>query len=392
MQDYNFDKIISRSGTYSAKWSDEKSDLIPLSVADMDIPAPDFLINALAEVNQKGIYGYTLLSSDWEQTAADWFQRHYNWRPDPAHIVFCPRVVQAVSLYIQNFTQPGDAIVSLSPAYHPISHAVEANHRMLLQSALHYRNQRYEIDFDDLENKFKTACCFILLSPHNPTGTIWSENDLKKITLLAEKYSVFIISDDVHADFIFNHSQHQVISSFCEYVKQNSFICTSPAKTFNMAGLEVANIVIANEKHREKFKSALISAGIHNPGYFSVPAFLAACRHGDNWLAALKTYLAGNRQWVRDFCRRHFPGWTVTAGEGTYMLWIDYRPMAISEEQLRRWFTGLAGVEMSWGSGFGAEGQGFFRVNIAAPRPLLMQAFERIYRTSPYTPGVTPNE
>ncbi len=186
--------------------------------------------------------------------------------------LFCPRVVQAVSLFIQNFTQPGDAIVSLTPAYHPISHAVEVNHRVLLESALLYRDHHYEIDFADLEDKFKMACCFILISPHNPTGTIWSEDNLRKIASLAEKYNIFIISDDVHADFNFSPKQHQTISSISSYVAQNSFICTSPAKTFNMAGLEIANIVIANDKYREQFKLALIAAGIHNPGLF--PLFL----------------------------------------------------------------------------------------------------------------------
>ncbi|WP_253318290.1 hypothetical protein [Citrobacter freundii] len=163
-------------------------------------------------------------------------------------------------------------------------------------------------------------------------------------------------------------------------------------KTFNMAGLEIANIVIANDKYREKFKSALIAAGIHNPGYFSVPAFLCAYRHGDSWLAALKDYLAENRSWVQSFCQTHFPDWVLASGGGTYMLWIDYRAMNISEEQLRHWFVSLAGVEMSWGSDFGDEGLGFFRVNIATPRTILKEAFERIYQSIPYTKGVSLHE
>lgn len=358
----------------------------------MDIPVADFIVSELSVANQKGIYGYTLLSDDWQQVAAQWYQRHYSWKVNPEHIVFCPRVVQAVSLFIQNFTQPGDAIVSLTPAYHPISHAVEVNHRVLLESALLYRDHHYEIDFADLEDKFKMACCFILISPHNPTGTIWSEDNLRKIASLAEKYNVFIISDDVHADFNFTQKQHQTISSISSYVAQNSFICTSPAKTFNMVGLEVANIVIANDKYREQFKLALIAAGIHNPGYFSVPAFLCAYRHGDSWLAALKDYLVENRSWVQSFCQAHFPDWFVASGGGTYMLWIDYRAMNISEEQLRHWFVSLAGVEMSWGSDFGDEGLGFFRVNIATPRSNLTQAFERIYQSIPFTTGVSLHE
>ena len=392
MENYNFDEVISRRGTYSAKWESASPTVIPLSVADMDIAAPDFIIHALAQANQKGIYGYTLLADDWGAVVADWLQRHYAWEVNPQHIVFCPRVVQAVSLYIQNFTRPDDKIVTLTPAYNPICQAVQSNNRMLLQSALIYHQGCYQIDFDDLENKFKSARCFILLSPHNPTGTVWTRRDLIKIAALAEKYGVFIISDDVHADFIFAEGQHQVISSISRYVQQNSFICTSPAKTFNLAGLEVANIVIANDEHRKKFSAALFAAGIHNPGYFAVPAQIAAYRHGDCWLAALKNYLAANRAWVKSFCQRHFPEWHICKGEGTYLLWIDYRQMGISEESLRHWFSTLAGVEMSWGSGFGDEGRGFFRVNIAAPRSLLAEAFERLLRTSPYTSGAKSDE
>lgn len=392
MENYNFNKVVSRRGTYSAKWGNADSTVIPLSVADMDIAAPDFIIHALAKANQKGIYGYTLLGDEWTKIVADWFYRHYAWEVNPQHIVFCPRVVQAISLYIQNFTQPEDKVVTLTPAYNPVCQAVLSNNRTLLQSALTYRQGYYQIDFDDLENKFKTACCFILLSPHNPTGTVWSEYDLRKISALAEEYGVFIISDDVHADFIFAEGQHQVISAVSRYVQQNSFICTSPAKTFNLAGLEVANIVIANDEHRNKFSAALFATGIHNPGYFAVPAQIAAYRHGDLWLTALKTYLAANREWVKSFCQRHFPEWHICSGEGTYLLWIDYRQMAADEEPLRHWFSALAGVEMSWGSGFGDEGRGFFRVNIAAPRPLLIEAFERILRTSPYTSGAKSHE
>lgn len=273
MYQNNFNKLISRQNTYSAKWCNSNENVIPLSVADMDIPAPDFIINELTQFNLKGIYGYTDISCNWNEVAINWFKTQYQWTVAPESIVFCPRVIQAVSLYIQNFTHLGDKITTLSPAYHPISHTVCVNHRDLLESPLIYRDGYYEIDFDDLENKFKQSVCFILLSPHNPTGTVWQQADLIKIAKLAQKYHVFIISDDVHADFVFDDAIYHPISSLNTYVEQHSFICTSPAKTFNLAGLEIANIVIANPEYREKFKQCLIAAGIHNPGYFSVPAF-----------------------------------------------------------------------------------------------------------------------
>ncbi|CAK9886641.1 MAG: Cystathionine beta-lyase PatB [Candidatus Erwinia impunctatus] len=284
--DEAFDRPVSRQGTYSAKWDGKINTspyhLIPLSVADMDLPLPADITSVLSACTQGGIYGYTVLSEDWQQCVAGWMRRHYQWSVAPHHVVFCPRVIQAVSLYIQNFTAPGDAIATLSPTYHPISNAVSVNQRLLLESELRYHAGRYTIDFIDLEEKFRQAKSFIFLSPHNPTGTIWDRYTLQKIAALAEKHQVFIISDDVHADFIFTQHQHQVISTVSDYVKQHSFICTSPAKTFNMAGLEIANIIIANDKHRKKFQHALDAAGIHNPGFLAVPAYRLACQHGDS--------------------------------------------------------------------------------------------------------------
>ncbi|WFC30575.1 aminotransferase class I/II-fold pyridoxal phosphate-dependent enzyme [Proteus mirabilis] len=162
-------------------------------------------------------------------------------------------------------------------------------------------------------------------------------------------------------------------------------MCTSPAKTFNLAGLEIANIVIANPEYREKFKQCLIAAGIHNPGYFSVPAFLQAYTlQGQQWIKELKHYLAENRQWVKEQCARYFPDWVITQSYGTYMLWINYQKMQLTEQQLKHWFVSLAEVEMSWGSGFGAAGDGFFRINIATPRSILETVFTRLIRTSPH--------
>lgn len=384
MSNYNFDLLISRDDTYSAKWQASAQNIIPLSVADMDIPAPMELIAQLTRFNQKGIYGYTDLSPDWAQQVCQWFATQYHWTVPPQHVVFCPRVIQAVSLYIQNFTQPHDAIVALSPGYHPISNAVALNQRRLLESELIYDNGDYHIDFIDLEDKFTQACCFILLSPHNPTGRVWRRDELLKIAKLAEKHQVFIISDEVHADFVFNQAQHQVIATVSDYVQQHSFICTSPAKTFNLAGLEVANIIIANPTTREKFQHCLAAAGIHNPGYFSVPALLCAYQHGEAWLGELKAYLLDNRTLVTHILEQHFPQWVLTKSDGTYLLWVNYQASGITEEQLKHWFVDLAGVEVSWGSDFGAAGQGFFRINIATPRALLSQAMENIISSYPY--------
>ncbi len=380
MKRFSFDDITTRTGTYSAKW-DQHSSLIPLSVADMDIPAPEALIQRLNDFNQKGIYGYTDLSQNWNETVKNWCQRQYQWEIEADWVVFCPRVIQAVSLYLQNFTQPGDRIVTFSPAYHPINNAVIVNQRSLVESELRYDAGKYEIDFADLEEKLVGAKCFILLSPHNPTGIVWSAPILEKLCSLLEKHQVFIISDDVHADFVFNNRHHHVISKVSQYTNNNSLICTSPGKTFNLAGLEIANIIIANPLIRERFKLILEAAGIHNPGYFSVPALDTAYQHCDDWVRALKEYIAANKAYTRDFLLHHFPQLTISDTDGTYLLWVDYRGLGITEPEVRHWFNQLAGVDVSWGSGFGPAGEGFFRINVAAPRQILEQALIKIAAT-----------
>lgn len=379
-QHYDFDKTSDRAGTHSAKWNSQiaESGIIPLSVADMDIPAPPQVINKLAEFNQKGIYGYTDLSTNWNQTVTNWMKRQYQWDIQPDWVVFCPRVIQAVALYIQNFTQYQDKIVVLSPSYGPISNIVSANGRLLVESKLRYQNGGYSIDFDDLDNKLKEAKCFILLSPHNPTGIVWNNNELTEICNLAKKHNIFIISDDVHADFIFNKSKYVPISKFSNYVQNNSLICTSPAKTFNLAGLEIANIIIANSDIRNKFKHALNTAGIHNPGYFSVPALNVAYNDCDGWLNLLKEYINQNKQHARQFLLNHIPALIIPPSDGTYLLWVDYTNLQIDESQLREWFLGRAGIDASFGSGFGCAGHGFFRLNLALPRPILNVALKKL--------------
>ncbi|MEE6076748.1 MalY/PatB family protein [Avibacterium paragallinarum] len=381
MDNLTFDTIIDRSATFSAKWQNqsvEYPDFISMSVADMDLSAPKELVEQLELFNRIGIYGYTLLPANYFDVVRQYLERHYHYVVSNDEIVFCPRIIQAVSIYIREFTQVGEKVCLFTPSYSPIANTVILNDRQILRCPLIYKDNQYAIDFSLLETCFKQAKTFILISPHNPTGRVWITEELQKIAQLAEKYGVFIISDDVHADFTFSAPSHQMIAAMNDYVKEHSMICTSPAKTFNIPGLEISNILISNEKMREKFHRTLLQLGIHNPNYFAVPAIMTAYQHCDIWIEQLKNYIAENKQQAKAFFATEIPQLDVTTSEGTYLLWINYRKLALTEKQLKERLRNVAQVEMAWGTDFGIEGTGFFRMNVAMPRSLLQKALIQV--------------
>ncbi|TCP92126.1 cystathionine beta-lyase [Cricetibacter osteomyelitidis] len=376
-----FDQIIDRTNTLSAKWDSQNrygvNDLTPLSVADMDFSAPPQLVEYLHKQNKLGIYGYSILPNDYYQTIQQYLLRHYQYQTDYEDIVFCPRIIQAVSIYIQYFTKKKDSVCILTPSYSPIFNSITLNNRQVEKCELIYKNKQYHIDFERLAQCFQAAKTFILISPHNPTGTVWSKENLRKISMLAEKYQVFIISDDVHADFDFSGQPHLFISDGSDYVRNHSIICTSPAKSFNIPGLEIANLIIHNSSVRQKFQQIMLQLGMHNPNFFGVHAIEFAYKNCDLWLENLKHYIQGNKAFVRDFFTQALPQLEVTQSAGTYLLWINYEKLNISEEKLKQCLLHQAKVEMSWGSDFG-EVRCFFRMNIALPRSQLKDCLVRI--------------
>lgn len=374
---YNFDVIIDRLNTFSAKWNVD-NDIIPMSVADMDIPAPQIMIDELEKFNRLGIYGYTELPADYYKIISDYIFEQYHYSVLSEKIVFCPRIIQAVSIYIRAFTKETDGICILSPSYSPILNTIKLNDRKLYQCPLVYENRKYHIDFNLLEECFKHSKVFVLISPHNPTGTIWNKGVLIKIINLAKKHNVFIISDDVHADFTLTNDSHYLISSLDEWVVNHSMICLSPAKTFNIPGLEIANLIIENKEIREKFIKEMMALGIHNPNYFSMPAIISLYKYCADWVIYLKEYIKNNKKIVKEFFNEYIPLLDITESDGTYLLWINYKKLSINENELAYWINNLSRVKVSLGSEFGKEGDGFFRMNVAMPREKLLEALNRI--------------
>ncbi|KOP64730.1 aminotransferase class I/II [Bacillus sp. FJAT-18019] len=388
---YNFDKVISRYGTNSAKWDGMAlsmgSDMIALSVADMDLPAPPMVVEKIAEVARHGIYGYTDPFPPYYQAVRNWLDKAYDWQVEQDWIVFCPRIVQAVSVIIQKFTAPGDKILVHTPVYQPVAKAVTINDRVLLESPLKLVNGRYEIDFEDMEQRMQEGVQIVLLiSPHNPVGRVWTRDELERMANLCIRYDALIVSDDIHADFIHEGHEHTIIAKLSEEIANRSIICTSPGKTFNLASLEIANIIIPNETLRDQFKLGLQQAGIHNPTFFSIPALEAAYTSCDEWLTELRAYLKDNIAFARTFIADHMPELEVIEPEGTYLLWVNCMAVSSKEEDLMEWIQNKARVSVSFGSSFGPGGEGYIRVNVAAPRSVLQEGLERLAAAYPIQP------
>lgn len=385
---FNFDKVVSRFGTNCAKWDGMAqsmgSDMIALSVADMDLPAPPMVVDKVAEAARHGIYGYTDPFPPYFEAVRTWLDKAYDWQVEPDWIVFCPRIIQAVSVIIQKFTEIGDQVLIHTPVYQPVAKAVTLNDRILVESPLILTHGRYEIDFEDMERRMREGVKMILLiSPHNPVGRVWTRDELERMAELCIRYDALIVSDDIHADFIHEGHEHTVIAKLSEEVANRSIICTSPGKTFNLASLEIANIIIPNDELRGRFKHGLLQAGIHNPTFFSVPALEVAYTSCDEWLTELRAYIKDNIAYARAFIADHMPELSVIGPEGTYLLWIDCTAVSSHEKDLVEWIQEKARVSVSFGSSFGPGGEGFIRVNVATPRQILQEGLERLAAAYP---------
>lgn len=385
---YNFDQVISRLGTNSAKWDGTASslgnDMIVLSVADMDLQAPPQVVNKVSEMAHHGIYGYTDPFPPYYKAVQQWLEKAYGWNVPEDWIVFCPRIVQAVSIVIQRFTEPRDRILIHTPAYQPIASAVEINGRTLVENQLLLKDGHYEIDFDAMERQMQAGVRMVLLiSPHNPTGRVWKKIELERIADLCIRYDVLLVSDDIHADFIHEGHEHTIVAALSEQIAERSIICTSPGKTFNLASLEIANIVIPNKQLRDEFQLGLRQAGIHNPTFFAVPALEVAYTECDQWLAELQAYIRENISFTEHFFAEHMPELKIVRSEGTYLLWIDCSAISRNESVLIDWIQNKSRVSVSFGTSFGADGEGFIRLNLGAPRALLQEAFERMASNYP---------
>jgi cystathionine beta-lyase len=381
---YDFDRIIDRKGTNSLKWEYRKDlmskrDIIPLWVADMDFEVPLPVRQAIQKRAAHEIFGYTLLSGSYYQAVRDWMERRFSWKVDKKWIVFTPGVVPAVNFAVQAFSRPGEKIIIQPPVYYPFRLAVENNGRKLVNNPLKIEDGRWVIDYEHLESVIdRDTRMLILCSPHNPVGRVWKPEELERLAEICLENKVLIISDEIHADLVLPPHVHTPTATLSAEIADITIGCTSPNKTFNTAGLQVANNIIPNKELRTRFQEAANSAGIELANAFGATALEASYTEGEAWLEQLLAYIQGNYSLVVEFMQKRLPGFKVYPLEGTYLAWLDGRAYREDDKRLKDHLLRKARVWLDEGSKFGPGGEGFLRMNIALPRPRLKEALERM--------------
>jgi len=378
---YDFDKIIDRRGTNSLKYDfaaerGKPSDLLPLWVADMDFAAPPEVVADLKNAAEHGIFGYTETKSDYDNAVIGWFRERFGYNIKPSEIVKTPGIVFALAQMVRAFTEPGDGVIIQTPVYYPFYDVVRDNGRELLLNPLKLENEKYFIDFDDFECKAASsnAKMFILCSPHNPVGRVWTHDELERLNEICERYGILVISDEIHCDFVYDGNSHTVFGK----LNENAIIATSPSKTFNLAGLQVSNIFVKNAELKRKLKLELRKSGYSQLNTLGLTACKSAYQHGAEWVDQLNNYLYGNVALVREFLATKLPKIKLIEPEGTYLLWLDCRELGLSQHELDSLITNQAKLWLSSGTTFGADGEGFQRINIACPRATLEEALTRL--------------
>lgn len=384
---YNFDEIVDRRNTDCLKYDfaverGKPEDVLPLWVADMDFrTAPGIIERAVADASF-GIYGYTDNKDDYFQAVAAWYENYFDWKVEKKWLVKTPGVVFAVGIAVQALTKEGDAVMIQQPVYYPFSEVIKDNDRVLVNNALVLRDGHYEIDFEDFEDKIiqNNVKLFVLCSPHNPVGRVWTADELHRMGEICLKHDVKVVSDEIHSDFVYEGRKHYVFSTVDPAFEDISIICTAPSKTFNLAGLQTSNIFIPNAQIRKAFKRKISAAGYGQPNMIGLHACQAAYETGREWLEELKVYLKGNLDYVRTYLEENLPQIKLIEPEGTYLIWLDCRALGLSEEKLEHLIVNEAKLWLDSGAIFGAVGEGFERINIACPRAVLKEAMERLHR------------
>ena len=374
----SFDEIIDRSNTSCLKYDfavdrGYPQGIQPFWVADMDFRTPDAVIQELVKRSQHGIFGYTDPDAQYKATLQKWFNQHHNWQVEGKELSITPGVVFALAAAVRAFTQPGEAVLIQQPVYYPFSEVIRTNNRQLINSPLVYENGSYHIDFADFEEKIKAhkVKLFILCSPHNPVGRVWSREELVRMAEICLSNEVIIVSDEIHHEFVRPGHKHTVLASISEEIAQNTVTCTAPSKTFNLAGLQVSNIFIKNDSLRRRFRDEVAAVGYSQPNSLGLFACQAAYAHGEQWLTELKAYLESNYQKAKALLAEKMPKVHLVEPQGTYLIWLDFRAYNLSDEKLDDIIIHHANLWLDSGHIFGPDGSGFQRINTACPWAVL---------------------
>ncbi|MBE7416104.1 MAG: pyridoxal phosphate-dependent aminotransferase [Deltaproteobacteria bacterium] len=381
---YDFDRVIHRTGTDSVKWDHhqmkgEVDEMIPMSIADMDFEAPDFVVEAIIGRARHGIFGYTVVPEGYYSSLSKWLLMRSGWEVRKEWIRPTPGVIPALAFAVEAFTEPGDGIIIQPPVYHPFRAVIADNGRAVVNNPLKCEGNAYSMDIEGLKRAVDSRTKMIIIStPHNPVGRVWRQEELEELAEVCLENGIIIISDEIHADLVMPGCTHTPTAMLSDEVSRITVTCTSPSKTFNLAELHVANAIIPDKGLYERFDLALTRAGLKRPNVLGMAALEAAYANGDGWVSELITYLNGNYLYMRDFFLEKLPEVRVSAMEGTYLGWLDFRGLGLPEAAVDERLLLKARVDMTPGRIFGPGGEGFYRMNLACPRAVLERALTRI--------------
>ena len=386
---YDFDEQIDRRNTNSAKFDEMDalfgSDVMHLGVADMDYRSPKPIIEAMQNIVEKGVFGYTIWPENYEELVSQWMKRRYEQETKTEWVVFSPRINMALNMAVETFTNEGDGIVLHTPAYTALQNAVEKYNRVMIESPLVLENGRYKMDFQQLrrnldEKKAQGVCAKIMLlcNPHNPTGRVWEIEELQQVVDICKEYDLLLISDEIHEDFV--KKGHKFVSClhFQEDLQGRMIVCNSITKTFNVPGVILSNLLIPDQGIRERMKETMDRWGLHNPNIFAAGIMEAAYTQCDEWIEQVNAYLDENYEFLKKYLEKNMPELEVIPSEGTYMAWVQTEKLQISPEELEKFFIEDSKVSVYMGSRYGKHTDSFIRINIATSRSYLQEALERI--------------
>ncbi|CAM3955819.1 MalY/PatB family protein [Alkalicoccus chagannorensis] len=387
-----FQEYIDRTNTLSVKWDRTKDvfqtehPLLPMWVADMDFHPPEAVMEAIQQRAAHGLYGYTYISTRVKEAVRDWMQHRHDWSVDLDWIQFSHGVVPSIGKAIQALTEPGDKIALQSPVYPPFFSMVKDNNREVVDCPLVEENGTYSIDFNELETAFQSGVrMFLLCSPHNPVGRVWTREELQQLGQLCVRYEVILIADEIHHDLVFAPHVHVPAAALSEAISRQTITLTAPSKTFNLAGLQASSIITEREDWRTAMEKIDKQNGFFTLNTFGILAMQAAYEHGENWLNELLHYLEGNIRLVDSFLQAELPEVKAFQPEATYLLWLDFRGTGLSNSELQKALLEKGAVAMNPGHSFGEGGKGFARMNIACPRDTVKEGLKRIKKAVRHT-------
>ena len=376
---YDFDKTIDRRATNSYKWDSAPEGVLPMWVADMDFRTAPAIIDALQKRVAHGIFGYTRVPDAYYDAVTSWFSRRHGWDIDREWIIYTSGVVPAVSAVIKALTVPGDKVIVQTPVYNCFFSSIRNNGCEIVSNPLRRTADTYEMDFDALERcaADPRAKVMLLCNPHNPAGRVWTPDELTRLGNICLRNGVTVVADEIHCELVYQGFKYTPFASLSDAFLHRSVTCVSPSKAFNIAGLQIANIVAFDNDLRSRIDKAININEVCDVNPFGVAATIAAYNEGEEWLCQLLDYLHGNYEAMAEFCRRELPEFPIARLEGTYLVWMDCSSLGMPSDALEHALLDDARLWLNAGTMYGAEGEGYMRWNIACPRSVMLDGLSR---------------